>query len=108
MFENIGKKIKTLAEILCWIGVISSVIGGIVLVAKGASLSDGGTPMIIIGIATIIIGPLLSWISNFVLYGFGEHIDDTKKVTELEKDVLNQTYNIAQSLYASAQKESAK
>lgn len=26
MFNNIGRKIKTLAKVLCWLGIIASVI----------------------------------------------------------------------------------
>lgn len=28
MFDNIGSKIKKLAELLCWIGMLLSIIGG--------------------------------------------------------------------------------
>ncbi len=31
MFSDIGKKIKILAEVYCWIGIIASVICGIVM-----------------------------------------------------------------------------
>ena len=103
MFEDIGRKIRTLAEVLCWIGIISSVIGGIILIAKGASLSDGGAPMVIIGIAVMIIGPLLSWVSSFVLYGFGQLIDNTDAIKKSNKEILGQAYNIAQNVYVTAQ-----
>ena len=29
MFDNIGDKIKTLAKVLCWIGIVISVIAAI-------------------------------------------------------------------------------
>ena len=39
MFENIGGKIKKLAKIICWIGIIISALSGIVLVAMVPTLS---------------------------------------------------------------------
>lgn len=49
MFQNIGKKIKTLAVVVCWIGIAGSVIGGIVMCAVGAD-SSGGDLLIGLGI----------------------------------------------------------
>ena len=65
MFDNVGSKIKALASFFCWGGIIASIIGGIILIGLDEDL-------IFAGIAVIVIGSLLSWISSFVLYGFGE------------------------------------
>lgn len=65
MFDNVGSKIKALASFFCWCGIIASIIGGIILIGLDEDL-------IFAGIAVIVIGSLLSWISSFVLYGFGE------------------------------------
>ena len=68
MFNDIGGKIKTLATVTCWIGIIGSVIYGIVLTIEADPLA---------GIGLMVIGALISWISCFVLYGYGELIDNT-------------------------------
>lgn len=65
MFDNVGSKIKALASFFCWGGIIASIIGGIILIGLDEDL-------IFAGFAVIVIGSLLSWISSFVLYGFGE------------------------------------
>lgn len=65
MFDNVGSKIKALASFFCWGGIIASIIGGIILIGLDEDL-------IFAGIVVIVIGSLLSWISSFVLYGFGE------------------------------------
>lgn len=65
MFDNVGSKIKGLASFFCWGGIIASIIGGIILIGLDEDL-------IFAGIAVIVIGSLLSWVSSFVLYGFGE------------------------------------
>lgn len=71
MFDNIGNKIKTLAKVVCFIGIVSSLITGIVL---GNLLSSG------VGLVIIILGCLLSWIGSFFTYGFGELIEKTTEI----------------------------
>ena len=67
MFENIGGKIKTLAKVVCWIGIIVSVILGLGLLSRNAI-----TALLFIG-----IGSLGSWIGSFMTYGFGQLIENT-------------------------------
>ena len=86
MFQNIGKKIKTLAVVVCWIGIAGSVIGGIVMCAVGADLS-GGDLLIGLGLPLIFLGPLFSWIGSFVLYGYGDMIT---RIRRIEKKLYGQ------------------
>lgn len=86
MFQNIGKKIKTLAVVVCWIGIAGSVIGGIVMCAVGAD-SSGGDLLIGLGIPLIFLGPLFSWIGSFVLYGYGDMIT---RIRRIEKKLYGQ------------------
>ena len=79
MFQNIGKKIKTLAVVVCWIGIAGSVIGGIVMCAIGAD-SSGGDLLIGLGLPLIFLGPLFSWIGSFVLYGYGDMITRIRRI----------------------------
>lgn len=65
MFDNICGKIKTMAQVICVLGIIGSVIGGIVLIS---------VDMVIVGIIVLIGGSLLSWLGSFGLYGFGQLI----------------------------------
>lgn len=76
MFVNIGNKIKTLARIICWIGIVVSVISGIVMLATSANLIPAG-------ILTLVLGSLLSWVGSFILYGFGEMVENSDIRTEL-------------------------
>lgn len=89
MFNNIGHKIQVLAKVLCWIGIICWVITGIALMAGGSSMtyqlngayvraSNGSS--IVAGILTIVFGVLLSWIGSFLLYGFGQLVEDTHAI----------------------------
>ena len=70
MFRNIGSKIMTLAEVVCWIGILLSVFSGIALIAIRSENT-------LLGILIIVIGSLFSWIGAFFTYGFGHLIQNT-------------------------------
>ncbi len=79
MFENIGGKIKTLAKVLMWIGIIGFVIYGIVMISE---------EQVLLGFLIIAIGGLSSWVSSFVLYGFGQLVENSDKL------VCNNGYSV--------------
>ena len=68
MFDNIGDKLKGVAIVSCALGVLASLIGGIAMMVGGA---------VLIGILTIVLGALLSWVSCLGLYGFGQLIENS-------------------------------
>ncbi len=70
MFDNIGSKIKTLAQVVCWIGIIASFIIGLILMGQ----DDGA---VFIGLLVLIFGSLFSWIGSFITYGFGQLIENS-------------------------------
>lgn len=72
MFKNIDSKIKVLAETITWLGIIASIVGGFLLIAIAEDF--------ISGITIMIFGSLCSWISSFLLYGFGEMIELLYKI----------------------------
>lgn len=76
MFSNIGTKIKTLAQILCWLGVIGTVVGGLVL------MGNDGTS----GFVVLFVGPPLSWVASFFLYGLGQLIENTDKMVAIQSN----------------------
>ena len=78
MYDYIGSKIKGLAQAMAFIGIFSSVIGGIVLIIKG---------FFGYGLLTIVVGALISWISTWLLYGFGELIETTQGIYSACSDV---------------------
>lgn len=80
MFDNIGGKIKALAKIVAWIGIILSVVLGIVAMFSPVVYNGTAYKGILPGILIIIIGALGSWISSWVMYGFGQIIENTDKL----------------------------
>ena len=90
MFTNIGRKMKKTAKVLCWAGILLSVIYGIYMIIRGSELvdhsftRDTGRDVITSGVTVLIGGPLFSWIWSMLLYVFGELAD---KVTSIEAGV---------------------
>ncbi len=78
MFENIGSKIKGLAATVAWIGIIFSIITGLVM------FGDEDTALT--GFIIMIIGSLSSWLSSLTLYGFGQLIENSDILVEQGKD----------------------
>ena len=70
MYDNIGEKIKGLAIAFFIVEAIAAVIAGIALMAIDEDL-------ILFGALTLIVGPVVAWVSSWLLYGFGELIDKT-------------------------------
>lgn len=89
MFQNIGKKIKTLAKVLCWIGMIGSIVGGIVMVLSGVAVLDydaaAGVAAIVTGALTAVLGALFSWFGSFMMLGFGEIVEKVNEIAENTK-----------------------
>ena len=92
MFNNIGRKIKTLAKVLCWLGIIASVISGIAMVLTGVAFNSasvvrgysatvdaelGGAAAVVGGIVMMVVGSLVSWIGSFCMYGFGQLVENS-------------------------------
>lgn len=98
MFNNIGHKIQVLAKVLCWIGIICWVITGFALMAGSSSMTyrlngefvrANSGASVVVGILTIVVGVLVSWIGSFLLYGFGQLVEDAHAIranTEGKKD----------------------
>ena len=80
MFDWIGSKIKGYTKFICWIGIIGSVVLGFAM----------GSQVPLAGFLVALIGSLFSWISSFILYGFGELVDSVMRIN----DMLNRTNGI--------------
>ena len=76
MYGSIGKKLKSLAKVQAIAGIIASSMIGISLMLLGEGL-------MLAGFIIIIFGSLMSWLSSWALYGFGEMID---KICDIERN----------------------
>ena len=83
MFTNIGNKIKKLAKIVCWVGIILSILASISMFIAAASGQVDPITAVTTGIVAVVVGVLVSWIGCFLLYGFGELVDNSTKMREM-------------------------
>ena len=81
MYDNIGSKIKIAAQTAFMLGVIGSIIFGLVI-------CFGSEDFNAIGILYILLGGIISWISTLLMYGFGELIE---RVCSIDKKTLTDT-----------------
>ena len=86
MFDNIGGKIKNLAQVLCWIGIIVSVICAIALWTQNSYRNQ----TVALGFGVLIGGALSSWIGSFFVYGFGELIEETMLTRQVNTLILKE------------------
>lgn len=72
LYMDIGKKIKNWAKWIFIVEAIASVIGAVTMLFTA---EDGW--MIIVALLMLVIGPVLAWVSSWILYAFGELVDKT-------------------------------
>ena len=77
-YENIGDKIKGLAQMVFVVEAIAAVITGIALMATDEDL-------ILYGLLVLIVGPIIAWVSSWLLYGFGQLVENS--------DIIAAEYN---------------
>ena len=99
LFENIAGEIKTMAKVICGMGISASVIAGIVYIINGWSYKNSEN-FLLIGAVIAIAGSVLSYISSITLYGFGELIE---KVSSIEENIP-QIENIASAILSESRK----
>ena len=90
LYKDIGKKLKNWAKWIFIIEAISSVIGALAMIFSEDDV------LLVVGFVMIFAGPLIAWVSSWLLYAFGELVDKTceseKNTRENEKntrEILN-------------------
>lgn len=81
MFDDAGGKIQGFASILCVLGIIGSVILGLLMMnPRNGSL--------LTGILTIVIGSATTYISCLLMYGFGQLIENTDALVKKQNSAI--------------------
>ena len=88
MFDKVGEKIKILSQVLCWLGIIFSIILSISMFIAASDSYNNEVAYMMLGFIYLILGPLISWLSSLFTYGFGELIS---KTSNLEKHFCSNT-----------------
>ena len=101
MFRNMGGKIKKLAKFICWTCIVLSILGGAVLMLAGFAaqsilqeielefLQLDNMGILIVGVAVMVLGSLVSWLSSLFLYAFGELIDNHSQETAMLRNEVS-------------------
>lgn len=79
MFFNIGNKIKVLAMVTTIIGIIFSIIFGIIIMIENFFL----------GLISMLICGVSSWVGSFMIYGFGELIECAQRIARNTRPSVN-------------------
>lgn len=74
-FDNIGRKIKGWAKAIFALEAIAALIGGLALMSTDEDA-------VAIGLLIAILGPIVAWISSWLLYGYGQLIENSDIVAE--------------------------
>ena len=77
MYTNIGRKIKYLAKTMFIIATIVFVIAGIALLTSEENSDDN---LLLAGLTTIFCGPIIAGIGTWILYAFGELVEDVHAI----------------------------
>lgn len=85
MFQNIGKKIKTVAIVIMITGILLAVLGGLVAFLEEYSVSNLFEAFLTF-LTVAGLGILFSWLSVFILYGFGELVDQSMEMTRRQEE----------------------
>ena len=89
MYNNIGGKIKVLAIVIGIVEAVSAVITGMVLCSDSYMVGSG--------FLTMLLGPVVAWISSWFLYAFGELVEKTSENEANTREIVNLLRRGAQS-----------
>ena len=74
MFNDVGKKLMSLAQIIAAIVIALGCVVGLSLLML--------TENAFMGFIIIVLGVLWGWLSGVLLYAFGQLVDDTHTISE--------------------------
>ena len=94
LYENIGGKIKNWAKWIFIVEAIAAIIGGVALMADESA---------VIGLVVLICGPLVAWVGSWVLYAFGELVEDVHAIRNKEIPTTANKSNSPTNTQTSAQ-----
>ena len=77
IFRRVGANLKSIALVFFWIQFIFTLVGGI------ACLFFADTR--VIGVIMAVLAFPAAWLSNAMLYAFGDLVDNTKKIADATK-----------------------
>lgn len=85
-YSNIGGKIQNLAGVFLALGAFATLALGFILIGLGLFMFPALRALfVILGVLVIIVGLFLNWTGTFVLYGFGQLVENSDKLVALKQ-----------------------
>lgn len=78
LYADIGGKIKNWAKWVFIVESVSAIVSGIVLLSEEYDNEA-------MGLLVIVLGPFVAWVSSWLLYAFGQLVEDIHELRDMEK-----------------------
>ena len=86
VFKDIGKSLQRLAVVFFWIEFLLALFVGVRMISSD-SLST------VVGVIVIFGGFIVAWLSNCLLYAFGQLVDDVNDILKVETEIYVYGFN---------------
>ena len=83
LFYDVGRKIKNAAVATALLGMVCSIIGGVIAIIAGLADFKYCSYLILMGPIGAISGCIATWLCCLPIYGFGQLIENTEPKKEL-------------------------
>ena len=80
MFNRVGAKLKSLAEVLSFLGICAMIIWGGITIDGGVYRGMVHGPTLVLGLCIAIGGSIAVWLVCLFIYGFGQLIENTDRI----------------------------
>ena len=80
LYKNIGGKIKSWAKWIFIAEAIGAIMSGVALFSK----AEYDEIFVLYGFLTIILGPIVAWVGSWILYAFGQLVEDVHAMRDKE------------------------
>ena len=102
MYEKVGCKIKTIAEILCKLEIFCSIAAGVIFFITAITEGNDYVLSALFGFLIAGGGSLAVWLGNMILYAFGQLVDDTAEIRTKIFEINEDTKNLKKSTVLTA------
>lgn len=80
LYENIGGKIKNWAKWIFIVEALAAIITGVVFFFE----AESDEIYAVYGLLAVVFGPFVAWVSSWILYAFGQLVEDVHAIRDKE------------------------
>ena len=94
MFRSIGKQIKGIAIFFAVIEILASVAGAAYVIYAGNELDLQSNESFLVAAGIIIVGLLVAWLSNMLIYSYGQLVDSAERIAKNTEILVKRSKDI--------------